>query len=95
MDLQGLRKHRDDILGLAARYRSRNVRVFGSVVRGENKKGSDVDFLISTEPGCSLLHLGGFLCDLEDLLGCPVDLVTEDGLKPDIRNEVMREAQPL
>ena len=84
-----------EILRLAAQYRTRDVRVFGSVARGEATDASDVDFLVTPQPGCSLFDLGGLLEDLRELLGCPVDLVTEDGLKPRLRERVLREAIPL
>jgi predicted nucleotidyltransferase len=71
------------------------VRVFGSVARGNARDGSDVDLLIKTRRGCSLFDLGGLLEDLQQLLGCRVDLVTEDGLKPRLRERVLKEAIPL
>ena len=93
--LRTLTERRSEILGLAERYRAGDVRVFGSVVRGENRDDSDVDFLIKPRCGCTLLDLGGLLEDLQDLLGCRVDLVTEDGLKPRLRDHVLKEAGPL
>ena len=93
--LRKLTERRNEILSLAERYRAGEVRVFGSVARGENSAASDVDLLITTRPGCSLFDLGGLLEDLQDLLGCQVDLVTEDGLKPRLREHVLREAVPL
>ena len=90
-----LGSRRAEILRLAAQYRTRDVRVFGSVARGEATDASDVDFLVTPQPGCSLFDLGGLLEDLRELLGCPVDLVTEDGLKPRLRERVLREAIPL
>jgi predicted nucleotidyltransferase len=95
MTLQTLATRRADILRLAERYRTRDVRVFGSVARGEATEASDVDLLVNTEPGCSLFDLGGLLEDLQDLLGCRVDVVTDDGLKPRLRERVLREAIPL
>lgn len=86
---------RADILRIAARHGALNVRVFGSVARGEAQPGSDVDVLVDLEPGRSLLDLGGLLMELQDLLGCPVDVVTEQGLRPRIRERVLREAVPL
>ena len=93
--LQALVENRAEILRLADRYHAGDVRVFGSFVRGEGEETSDVDLLIRTRPGCSLLDLGGLLEDLQDLLRCRVDLVTEDGLKPWVRERVLREARPL
>lgn len=95
MTLPKLSQRREEILELAKRYHAGNVRVFGSVARGEATDESDVDLLINTGPGCSLFDLGGLLEDLKELLDCPVDLVTEDGLKPRLRERVLREAIPL
>ena len=93
--LGSLRERREQIRRLAERYRTGNVRVFGSVARGDNTGTSDVDLLVTPHPGCSLFDLGGLLVDLQDLLGCQVDLVTEEGLKPRLRERVLREALPL
>jgi len=95
INLPTLIQHREGILRLAERYHASDVRVFGSVVRGDNTQASDVDVLVKTRPGCSLFDLGGLLEDLQELLGCRVDLVTEDGLKPRLRARVLREAVPL
>ncbi len=84
-----------EILRLAARYGARNVRVFGSVARGEGDEQSDVDFLVDLEPGRSLFDLGGLLIALERLLGRPVDVVTEKGLRPRIREQVRASAVEL
>ena len=92
MTLAILAQKRDDILSLAEQYRTGDVRVFGSVVRGQNNEASDVDLLVNTQPGCSLFDLGGLVEDLQELLGCRVDLVTEDGLKPRLRERVLRDA---
>ena len=73
----------------------RRIILFGSRARGDAHGDSDVDLLITTRPGCSLFDLGGLLADLEDLLHCRVDLVTDDGLKPRLRERVLREAIPL
>jgi len=90
-----LRTKREDILSIAARYGAYNVRIFGSVARGEADEQSDIDFLMNMEPGRSLFDLGGLLADLEDLLGCNVDVVTEDGLRDRIRDRVLKEAIAL
>jgi predicted nucleotidyltransferase len=86
---------RSEILAAAARHGATNVRLFGSVVRGEATSDSDVDVLVDLELGRSLLDLGGLLMDLQDLLGCRVDVVTEMGLHWYIRERVIREAVPL
>ena len=90
-----LKEKRSDILATAARHGARNVRVFGSVARGEADHTSDVDFLVDMEPGRSLLDLGGLLMDLQELLGCEVDVTTPNGLKPRIRERVLHEAVRL
>ena len=77
MTLRTLAERRSQILGLAERYRAGEVRVFGSVARGDATEDSDVDLLIKPRRGCSLFDLGGLLEDLQELLGCRVDLVTE------------------
>jgi predicted nucleotidyltransferase len=92
---QTLAEKREAILRLAEARRVYDVRVFGSVARGENTPTSDVDFLVKPRPGCSLFDLGGLLMDLQDMLGCEVDVVTDDSLKPRIRNRVLAEALPL
>ena len=74
---------------------ARNIRVFGSVARGEADEKSDIDFLVEMEPGRSLLDLGGLLMDLQEVLGRDVDVVTERGLNPRIRDRVLKEAVAL
>ena len=96
MDIHtSLQTRRDDILSIAARHGARNVRVFGSVARGDAGPESDVDILVDMEPGRSLFDLGGLLYDLQTLLGVEVDVVTEKGLRPRIRAQVLQEAIPL
>lgn len=95
MTTEELRARRDEILRTAARYGARNVRVFGSVARGEATAASDIDILVDLEPGRSLFDLGGLLMDLRALLGQPVDVVTERGLRQRIREQVLREAISL
>lgn len=93
--LDGLRTRRSEIVDLAARRGARGVRVFGSVGRGDQRPGSDVDLLVEFEPGRSLFDLGGLICDLEDLLGSPVDVVTAEELRPHVRERVLADAVPL
>ena len=93
--LEQVQSKREDILRLAARRGVRNVRLFGSVARDEAGPDSDVDFLVDLEPGRSLLDLGGLLMDLQELMGCKVDVVTETGLRPRLRPRVLRDARPL
>ena len=86
---------RREILEIADKHGAYNVRIFGSVARGEADEKSDVDILVELEPERSLLDLGGLLIDLEALLGCKVDVVTVRGLRKRIRERVLREAVPL
>lgn len=90
-----LSDQREEILRVAEKHGARNVRLFGSAARGELRPGSDVDILVDLEEGRTLLDLGGLLMDLKDLLGCEVDVVTEQGLRPGIRPRVLGEAVPL
>lgn len=90
-----VRTQRENILRTAARYGASNVRVFGSVARKEADEQSDLDLLVDMEAGRSLFDLGGLLTELEELLSCPVDVVTEKGLRDRIRDRVLREAVPL
>ncbi len=93
MDIERLLKaEREEILRIAAKHGARNVRVFGSAARGEAGPGSDVDILVDLEPGRSLFDLGRLLMDLQDLLGCEVDVVTEPALHWYIRDRILREA---
>ena len=90
-----LREKRGEILQLASRHGASNVRVFGSVARGDARQDSDVDFLVDLEPTRSLFDLGGLLMDLQGLLGRKVDVVTEKGLHWYIRDRVVNEAVQL
>ena len=92
---QRLKENRQEILRIAAEHGAFNVRVFGSVARGDADEQSDIDFLVELEPGRSLFDLGGLQYDLQALLDCHVDVVTERGLKARIRERVVREAAPL
>ena len=87
--------HGQEILRLAERHGAHNVRVFGSVARGEADEKSDVDLLVQMEPGRSLLDMGALLMELRALLGCPVDIVTEAGMHERMRGRVLREAVAL
>lgn len=92
---QQLQTQRQTILAIAQTYGASNLRLFSSVARGEADAASDLDLLVDLEPGRSLLDLGGLAMDLQDLLGCEVDVVTEKGLKQRIRERVLQEAIEL
>jgi predicted nucleotidyltransferase len=95
MSLDDLRSRRHEILSLAAHHGARNVRVFGSVARGDDRPGSDIDLLVEVERGRSLLDVIGLEQDLADLLGRRVDLLTDDGLSPYLRQRIISEATSL
>jgi len=90
-----LHEKREEILALAAKHKAHNVRVFGSVVRGEDGPESDVDFLVEAGGETSPWFPGGLIIDLEDLMGREVDVVTEGALHWYIKDQVLREAVPL
>lgn len=87
--------NRELIKRIAAEHRAVNVRVFGSRVRGEARVDSDLDLLVDVGPRPSSWFPAGLIVDLQDVLGLPVDVVTERGLHPELRPFVMREAVPL
>jgi predicted nucleotidyltransferase len=96
MDTKDLLKElREDILRVAAQHGAINVRIFGSVARGEADDKSDIDILVDMEPGRSLFDLGGLWWELNELLPVKVDVVTEKGLKQRIKERVLKEAVPL
>jgi predicted nucleotidyltransferase len=90
-----LQAKREDILRTASKHGAYNVRIFGSVARGEADAQSDIDFLVDMEKGRSLLDLAGLSLDLEDLLGRDVDVITEKGLRERIRDSVLKDAVAL
>ena len=92
---QLLQARKKEIMQIAARHGAYNVRVFGSVARGEARPDSDIDFLVNLEADRSLLDLARLLRELQALLNCPVDVVTEAGLRPRLRPQVLQEARPL
>lgn len=79
----------------ASRFRVANPRVFGSVLRGTDQDGSDLDLLVDALPGATLFDLGGLQVELESLLGIHVDLLTPADLPPKFRAKVLAEAQPV
>ncbi|MFO1225567.1 nucleotidyltransferase family protein [Roseateles sp.] len=86
---------RNALLALASRRGVTAVRVFGSMSRGDAGDASDVDLLVTLAPGTSALALGGLLLDVQELLGCRVDVVTEASLHPALRAQVVANASPL
>jgi predicted nucleotidyltransferase len=90
-----LQDKRDEILRIAASHGARDVRVFGSLARGEARPDSDIDILVKLDPGRSLLDIIAIKQDLEDLMGCDVEVVTEAAISPYIREQVLKEAISL
>ena len=95
VDLHHLRVQRDLVLRIAASFGATNVRVFGSVARGEGRPDSDLDLLVDLAPTRSLLAWGAFWQALEAALGVKVDLAVESDLRPEIRRAILEEAVPL
>ncbi len=92
---QLIEEKREDIVSIAARHGARNVRLFGSVARGEDTPNSDVDLLVDVGPTTSSWFPAGLVLDIEEVLGRPVEIVTEKGLNPLIKERVLQEAVPL
>ncbi len=92
---QLLREKREEIHRIAAKHGARSVRVFGSVARGEARADSDIDLLVDTDPETSSWFPAGLVLDLEEFLGCKVEVVTEKGLSPHLKERVLQEAVPL
>jgi len=92
---EALATHRDKLLAIAAGRGASNLRVFGSVVKGADKEGSDIDLLVDVRQGTSLFDLVGMQQDFEDVLGMKVDLLTESELHPEIKERVLSEARPV
>lgn len=92
---QLIKLKRRSVLEIAQQHGARNIRLFGSVARGETTETSDLDLLIDMEPGRNLLDLIAIKQDLEDLLGCKVDVVTEAAISPYLRDKVLHEAVSL
>lgn len=90
-----LKLRRAEILRIASARGARRVRVFGSTVRGERGPSSDIDLLVEMEPGRSFVDLMSLEDELEQILGSPVDVVTEGALSPRIRDRVLAEAVAL
>ena len=95
MGLASLRRFRREILDAAARHGVRNVRVFGSIARGDDHENSDVDFLVDVEAGRTLLDVIAFEQDVQQLLGRHVDVLTDGGLSPYLQRRILTEAALL
>jgi uncharacterized protein len=92
---QLLLSRRDEIRRVAASHGATEIRLFGSRARGEGGAASDVDLLVNLAPGRTLLDLVAIKQDLEDVLGCPVDVVTEEAISPYLRPYVLKEVVAL
>jgi hypothetical protein len=92
---EALAAHRDKLLAIAARHGASNLRVFGSVVKGVDKEGSDIDLLVDVRKGTSLFGLAGLQLDMEEALGIKVDLCTEGSLHPELKERILSEARPV
>jgi len=88
------REKRTEIVRLGEKYGARNIRVFGSIVRGDNRAESDVDLLVDMDQDRTLFDLAGFVADVQDLLDAKVDVVTPGGLRY-LRERVLSEAVPI
>jgi predicted nucleotidyltransferase len=95
VEIEQVYEKRDEILRIAAAHGVRNIRIFGSVARGDANAESDIDLLVEVGPTTSSWFPAGLILDLEELLGRPVEVVTERGLSPYLRERVLGEAMPL
>ena len=92
---EALAKNRDKVLEIIGRYPVSNPRVFGSVARGEDSEGSDLDLVVDVEGPFSYFDMAGLAIELEDLLGCPVDLGTARSLRSHVVQDVTRDLRPV
>ncbi len=93
--LDTLRQRREEILAIARRYGAKEIRIFGSIARNEAGPNSDIDLVVEFEPGTSLLDHGGLIMDLQDALGCKVDVISARGMQDRLRSRVEAEAVAL
>jgi predicted nucleotidyltransferase len=92
---QLVEQRREEIRRIASRHGVTRIQLFGSVARGQSHAGSDLDLLIEVGPQTSPWFPGGLVFDLESLLGCRVDVVTETALSPGLRDVILKDARPL
>jgi len=92
---EALHHKRGAVRQLTARFRVANPRIFGSVLHGTDRDGSDLDLLVDALPGATMFDLGGLQVELEEMLGVPVDLLTPGDLPPKFREQILAEAHPL
>jgi uncharacterized protein len=92
---EAVRIHRNDIYRVVQQNRAHNPRVFGSIVRGEDVDGSDLDLLVDPMPGATLFDMGAIQVELEETLGVPVDVLTPGDLPAKFRARVLQEAIPI
>jgi predicted nucleotidyltransferase len=92
---EDIRRKRDAILDIARRYGAHDVRIFGSVARGEATENSDLDLIVRFDRGRSLLDHGGLVMDLRELLGIRVDVIDEEAMRERFRDQALKEAIPL
>lgn len=90
-----LANKRDEVIRIAAAHGAGNLRLFGSVVRGDDTETSDIDLLVTLEPGVGLLAHAALVRELQELLGKRVDVVSDRGLRQRVRERVLNEALPL
>ncbi len=95
MNIGEVKAKREDILNIAKKHGAYNIRIFGSVVRGEAKQDSDLDVLIELEPNRSLFDHAALMVELQEIMNCKVDVVTEKGLRARIRENILKEAMPI
>ena len=90
-----LQAHRAEIRSVVERHRAQNARIFGSVLRGDDHDGSDLDILIDPSPDMTLFDIGSIRHELLQLLGVPVDVLTPNALPEQFRDQVLAQAQPI
>jgi hypothetical protein len=92
---QALQSHREAVRQIVLQHHALNVRVFGSVLRGEDTDDSDLDLLVEPTPETTLMDIGAIRYELRKLLGIPVDVLTPKALPDSFREQVLSEAMPV